>query len=144
MYQAIMRRPKPYQPSRRAPIFFGGILTSFDLTYRAARAAYEANRVYCTIINDPVPVAWSEVSEAQQRGYMLGVQFVIDNPNAGPEVQHEAWRKQRTSEGWRYGPTKIDTLKVHPNMVPYEELPAKQQYKDMLFRAVVKGVCAVY
>jgi class 3 adenylate cyclase len=35
---------------------------------------------------------------------------------------HDLWAQQRLAEGWTYGPTRDDTRKEHPCLVPYEEL----------------------
>ena len=42
---------------------------------------------------------------------------------------HETWAKSRLSQGWTCGTQRSDTLKTHPCLVPYEELPeAEKQY----------------
>ena len=46
------------------------------------------------------------------------------------ESAHEAWARQRLSEGWRYGPLRNDTSKEHPNLVPYNELSEPQKEYD--------------
>jgi hypothetical protein len=109
--------------------------------YRAARAAYEANRVYCAAIGDPVAQPWIQLTDKQQTGYLRAVEFVINNWNASPADQHDKWMEARRAEGWKYGPVKNDLDKTHPNFVPYDQLPTQQKAKDDLFRAIVKGVC---
>ncbi len=43
---------------------------------------------------------------------------------------HEVWAKSRMEQGWRYGPERNDTLKQHPCLVPYEELPDVEKAYD--------------
>ncbi len=43
---------------------------------------------------------------------------------------HDVWAQQRLAEGWRYGPTRNDARKEHPNLVPYEELTHDEQEYD--------------
>ena len=43
---------------------------------------------------------------------------------------HENWARQRIEEGWRYGPTRDDARKEHPNLVPYEELSESDKDYD--------------
>lgn len=43
---------------------------------------------------------------------------------------HEIWSKNRIDEGWRYGEERNDTLKLHPCLVPYEELPESEKEYD--------------
>ena len=43
---------------------------------------------------------------------------------------HEVWAAGRISEGWRYGEQRDDALKLHPCLVPYEELPESEREYD--------------
>jgi hypothetical protein len=46
------------------------------------------------------------------------------------ENAHDAWAKMRIEDGWRYGPQRDDSAKTHPDLVPYDELPASEQRYD--------------
>lgn len=43
---------------------------------------------------------------------------------------HEVWAESRIAQGWRYGEERNDTLKHHPCLVPYEELPEVEKAYD--------------
>ena len=43
---------------------------------------------------------------------------------------HEIWSRGRMAEGWSYGPQRNDTLKEHPCLVPYEQLPESEKEYD--------------
>lgn len=43
---------------------------------------------------------------------------------------HEVWARQRILDGWTYGPNRDDLLKLHPCLVPYEELPEYEKEYD--------------
>jgi len=43
---------------------------------------------------------------------------------------HEVWAKQRLAEGWKYGIERNDTEKLHPCLVPYEDLPEREKEYD--------------
>jgi len=43
---------------------------------------------------------------------------------------HDIWAKQRIAEGWRYGTERNDTKKLHPCLVPYEDLPESEKEYD--------------
>lgn len=43
---------------------------------------------------------------------------------------HEVWAQNRIQQGWIYGPERNDTLKHHPCMVAYEELPEQEREYD--------------
>lgn len=43
---------------------------------------------------------------------------------------HEVWAQSRMEQGWTYGPERNDSLKHHPCLVPYEELPEVEKAYD--------------
>ena len=43
---------------------------------------------------------------------------------------HDVWAQSRIEQGWTYGPQRDDTLKHHPCLVPYEELPEEEKAYD--------------
>ena len=43
---------------------------------------------------------------------------------------HEIWAKERIAQGWTYGAKRDDTLKHHPCLVPYEDLPEEEKVYD--------------
>jgi len=43
---------------------------------------------------------------------------------------HEVWAKNRIEDGWSYGPERDDARKLHPCLVPYEELPEREKDYD--------------
>lgn len=46
------------------------------------------------------------------------------------ENAHEVWAENRYAEGWRYGVQRNDELKLHPDMVPYSQLPEGEKEYD--------------
>ena len=75
---------------------------------------------------------------------VLGVKLHTNHPDAGPEASHESWMAQKIEDGWRYGPVKDPEKKEHPCIVPFSQLPAEQQAKDFIFRAVVHALNESY
>ncbi len=43
---------------------------------------------------------------------------------------HEVWAKSRMDQGWTWGPQRDDTLKTHPDLVPYDELTEEEKDYD--------------
>ncbi len=105
-----------------------------------ARVCHEVNRAYCTALGDHSQPAWDDAPRWQQLSAEDGVAFALGNPNATPAQMHENWLKAKVADGWVYGATKLPSLKQHPCMLPYDELPQEQRIKDHLFRAVVKAM----
>ncbi len=46
------------------------------------------------------------------------------------ENNHDIWAKQRTQEGWTYGTKRDDDKKLHPDLVPYNELSESEKEYD--------------
>lgn len=103
-----------------------------------ARMAHEVNRIYCHAIGDKSQLPWEEAPEWQRHSCIQGVMFQIQNLDATPEDSHKGWLAHKLCTGWKYGPTKDETAKTHPCMVPYDQLPTEQKLKDHLFRGVVR------
>lgn len=43
---------------------------------------------------------------------------------------HETWAAQRIAEGWQWGKARDDEKKLHPCLVPYEELSESEKEYD--------------
>lgn len=43
---------------------------------------------------------------------------------------HEVWAQTRMEQGWKYGPERNDSKKLHPMLVPYEDLPDNEKVYD--------------
>ena len=121
--------------SEDIPLHEGGGNTAY-----IARICHEVNRAYCLAMQEEsIAVPWEEVGPEIQKSAIYGVQFLLANPDATPESQHESWRAQKIADGWVYGKDKSFTSKTHPCLVPYAELPQAQKVKDYLFQAVIRS-----
>ena len=43
---------------------------------------------------------------------------------------HDVWAAARIAGGWQYGPARDDTRKLHPCLVPYDELTESEKEYD--------------
>lgn len=102
-----------------------------------ARIAHEVNRAWCEFNGDMSQPRWEEAPDWQRESAVNGVQFHIANPDAGDSASHDSWMAEKVASGWVYGPVKDPDAKVHPCIVPFEQLPKEQQFKDRLFRTIV-------
>lgn len=105
-----------------------------------ARVCHEANRAYCQALGDDTQVSWDDAPEWQRTSAIEGVKMHLANPGATPEDSHNNWLKQKTADGWLYGPVKDPVAKTHPCIRYYKELSVEQRAKDHIFRAIVHAL----
>lgn len=43
---------------------------------------------------------------------------------------HETWALERVKQGWKFGPERNDEKKLHPCLIPYDELPESETIFD--------------
>lgn len=53
--------------------------------------------------------------------------------------RHESWMKMHFDQGWKYGPELKPAEKEHPNLLPWNQLPANTRSKARIF-----DICAKY
>jgi hypothetical protein len=57
---------------------------------------------------------------------------------------HEVWAQQRMAEGWRWGAHRDDAGKLHPSLLPYEQLPeSEKEYDRSTAMQTVKAILAL-
>lgn len=113
-----------------------------NLREAAACVAHEANRAWCEANGDMSQPAWDDAPDWQKASALAGVQFHLENPDAGDSASHDSWMAQKFAEGWVYGEEKNPDASppTHPCMVPFDQLPKQQQIKDALFRSIIHAV----
>jgi len=102
-----------------------------------ARICHAANAEYCRTIGDESHVPWENLSREMREGVINGV--VIAAQGTTLRVQHETWLQEKVANGWKYGPTKDVSKKLHPNIKPFDQLPIEERRKDALFVSIVQA-----
>lgn len=106
-----------------------------------ASVTHEANRKLREILGEPGDnPTWAETSESQRASVINGVEGIRSGRIASPRASHNNWLKFKENEGWKYGPVKDEAKKEHPCFLPYDELPAEQRMKDLLFGSIVRAL----
>jgi len=115
--------------------------TSLPLTLenleKAARLVVAANRVYCNGIEDVIPPDWDDMSPFVKKAMIDAVRARLSDITMPLSVNHDSWMAARLADGWTLGEKKNEEKKIHPNLIPYAELPRQQRIKDLMFVTVV-------
>ncbi len=56
--------------------------------------------------------------------------FTPDELETLARQEHERWMRDRIADGWSYGDPRDDARKLHPSLVPYDELSSEEREKD--------------
>lgn len=60
------------------------------------------------------------------------------------ENNHDIWAQQRMREGWTYGAQRDDARKLHPDLVPYDQLPeSEKEYDRKMATGTIKAILAL-
>ncbi len=102
-----------------------------------AEIAHEQNRIYCESQGDESQPYWKDAEDWQRDSALNGVDAVANGEITNPKQSHENWLAEKEEEGWIWGEEKDPELKTHPCVMPFDELPATQQFKDHLFFTTV-------
>lgn len=110
-----------------------------DKSMPIARTCHEANKAWCAFNNDDSQLPWDEAPQWQKNSAIAGVEFLYANPDAKDSATHDSWMAEKVKDGWVYGEVKDAEAKTHPCLVPFEELPPVQVFKDKLFIAIARA-----
>lgn len=105
-----------------------------DLWKRRAIWVYEASRARSVLAGAGVPESWALRDPVFQEQFIAAVERrCISGSLYNPVDQHAAWMRSYFEMGWKYGPVRDEKEKVHPNLVPWTELPKEERQKDEVF-----------
>ena len=105
---------------------------------RRAEFVYEATRLAAQAAQAPIiPVHWAE-REAAFREQFLAVIERQCGPqrSSSPEELHGSWMQAYITMGWVYGDTYDREKRIHPDLVPYNQLGQLEKDKDAVFVAL--------
>jgi len=108
--------------------------------HQVALIAHEAGRMMQIVNGDPVSPTWDCLPNTDRERIVNGVCFALRKESPSPEEMHENWCKDMYADGYEAGEVLDRENLIHPNLVPYDQLPAPQQAKDALFGGIVSSL----
>jgi hypothetical protein len=77
-----------------------------------------------------MPVKLAAVGFRMEPGAGRSDAMTDDEIETLARVEHRRWAAERLLAGWRHGAARDDRARLHPDLVPYEELDEATREKD--------------
>jgi len=109
-----------------------------DLKERRAEFVYNAARLAAEAAEAPiVPALWADREDAFKTQFIEVIDRQCgDLRSSSPEELHGGWMQAYIEMGWVYGEVYDREKKVHPDLVPYDQLESRERDKDEVFIAL--------
>ncbi len=102
-----------------------------EFVYNGARLAAEASKAPI------VPVLWEEREPAFKEQFLKVIERQCGKQRSNsPEELHGSWMQAYFAMGWVYGEKYDRENKIHPDLVPYNQLGQLEKDKDAVFVAL--------
>lgn len=108
------------------------------LTERRAEFVYDGARLAAQAARAPiVPVPWQDREAAFKNQFLEVIERQCGpDRSSSPEELHGTWMEAYFKMGWVYGEQYDRENKIHPDLVPYDDLGKLEQDKDSVFVAL--------
>jgi len=109
-----------------------------SITERRAEFVYNAARLAAAGANAPIiPVIWEEREQPFKDQFIKVIERQCgEQRSKSPEELHGSWMQAYFAMGWKYGEKYNREDKIHPDLVPYEQLGQLERDKDAVFVAL--------
>jgi len=90
------------------------------------------------------PIASSNFTPVDRKRRITAMRECAARSTSDAE-RHESWMKMHLESGWTFGTEFDSEKKIHPNLLPWDQLPAATRSKARIFDIVAKaaaGLCA--
>lgn len=113
-----------------------------DNLKEVAKIIYEATRLEAQWSRRKiVPEKFEKRSKAFQEQFISIIKkylYLSELPT--PEEAHNSWMRSYKKMGWKYGKERDPKKKLHPDMIPFCDLPQDERDKDAIFLTIVWAI----
>lgn len=104
-----------------------------------AKWIYEATRLEADWSRRKiVPEIWEKRDEKFRKQFVDIIdRYLSLEELPTPEEAHNSWMKAYFAMGWKFGNERDCIKKIHPDLVPFYELPRDERDKDAIFLVFV-------
>ncbi len=109
-----------------------------EISERRAEFVYNAARLAAIGSNAPIiPVEWKDREEPFKKQFVEVIERQCgEQRSMSPEELHGSWMQSYITMGWKYGEKYDRENKIHPDLVPYNQLGQLEKDKDAVFVAL--------
>lgn len=109
-----------------------------SITEQRAEFVYNGARLAAEAAGAPIiPVLWAEREEPFKKQFLEVIERQCgEQRSRSPEELHGSWMQSYYSMGWVYGKKYDREKKIHPDLVPYNQLGRLERDKDAVFVAL--------
>lgn len=90
----------------------------------------ESNRNQARLIRDKLRMIGCDLGPLTDWDAPQTFTFTTDELETLATVEHERWMQEKMSTGWTYGPVRDDRKKIHPSILPFDQLSESEKEKD--------------
>ena len=109
-----------------------------SITERRAVFVYNGARLAALAAKAPIiPEPWRDREQAFKDQFLKVIERQCGPQRSkSPAELHGSWWQAYIDMGWVYGEKRDPVAKIHPDMVPYDQLGQLEQVKDAVFVAL--------
>lgn len=116
-------------------------LKAWDDLTEGLRDANRASAAHAPILFASAGYRLTKADAASKAGLTPAPAFDALTLERLARVEHRRWCADRIDKGWRHGAERRDPRRMHPSLVPYDQLHDAEREKD---RAAVRGLREVF
>ena len=108
---------------------------------RRAKFVYEAARLHAIQLRCPViPKPWEDREQEFKEQFIELISDLCSGKRTFQDFEdaHNSWMNKYLEMGWKYGEEYDPENKIHPDLVPYDQLDPKEKIKDEVFVRLVE------
>lgn len=83
---------------------------------------------------------WKYCPDFYKAGILRSIGEMLDDPDTTPEALHESWLQWMQRDGWQHGAILYVKRKIHPDLVPYDQLSIASKAKIGLVRDITRQI----
>jgi hypothetical protein len=81
---------------------------------------------------------WPDAPPWMHTSSERGALALLAQPDKTAREEHGRWMAEKIAGGWTYGPVRDDARRLHPSIVPFEQLSPGEQLKDIVTVALTR------